>query len=145
MFALIKTNGATHIAIHIPSDDSCSDSLKQLALMLENNAIFYEDSWTRPGVVEPEMTVLLADKVKLDGRTDNPEYIVVPPSDAVLYKSFEICTPEVLVSFARQKEKFEETIKRLRNEIEAQRFTIKSLEKQCEDTVEDSSETECNS
>jgi hypothetical protein len=144
MFALIKTNGATHIAIHIPSDDSCSDSLKQLALMLENNAIFYEDSWTRPGVVEPEMAVLLADKVKVEGRSENPEYIVVPPNSAVLDKSFEICTPEVLVSFARQKEKFEESIKRLRNEIEAQRFTIKGLEKQCEDTVEDSSEPECN-
>jgi hypothetical protein len=144
MFALIKTNGATHIAIHIPSDDSCSDSLKQLALMLEKNAIFYEDSWMRPGVVEPEMTVLLADKVKLEGRTDNPEYIVVPPNSAVLDKSFEICTPEVLVSFARQKEKFEESIKRLRNEIETQCFKIKGLEKQCEDTVEDSSEPEGN-
>jgi hypothetical protein len=144
MFTLIKTNGATHIAIHIPSDDSCSDSLKQLALMLENNAIFYQDSWNRPEVVEPEMTVLLADKVKFEGRSENPEFMVVPPSDAVLYKSFEICAPEVLVSFARQKEKFEESIKRLRNEIEAQRFTIKGLERQCEDTVEDSSEPECN-
>ena len=144
MFALIKTNGATHIAIHIPSDDSCSDSLKQLALMLENNAIFYEDSWTRPGVVEPEMAVLLADKVKVEGRSENPEYIVVPPNSAVLDKSFEICTPEVLVSFARQKEKFEESIKRLRNDIEAHRFTIKALEKQCDDTVEDLSEPECN-
>jgi len=144
MFALIKTNGATHIAIHIPSGDSCSDSLQQLALMLENNAIFYDDSWSRPGVVEPEMTVLLADKVKLEGRSENPEFIVVPPSDAVLYKSFEICAPEVLASFARQKEKFEETIRRLRNEIEAQHFTIKGLEKQCDDTVEDLSEPECN-
>jgi hypothetical protein len=144
MFALIKTNGATHIAIHIPSDDSCSDSLQQLALMLEHNAIFYEDSWNRAGVVEPEMTVLLADKVKLKNRSENPEFIVVPPNSAVLYKSFEICAPEVLVSFAKQKEKFEETIKRLRNEIEAQRFTIRALEKQCEDTVEDSSEPECN-
>jgi dynactin complex subunit len=144
MFALIKTNGATHIAIHIPSDDSCSDSLKQLALMLENNAVFYEESWSRPGVVEPEMTVLLADKVKLDGRSESPEFIVVQPNSAVLDKSFEICTPEVLVSFARQKEKFEESIKRLRNEIETQRFKIKSLERQCDDTVEDLSEPECN-
>ena len=29
MFALIKTNGASEIAIHIPGDDNCSASLKR--------------------------------------------------------------------------------------------------------------------
>lgn len=128
MFALIKTNGATEIAIHIPGDDNCSTSLKQLALMLENNATFFKDDWNGLKVIKPEMSIVLGDQLPIQGRSENGEFALVPAGSDVLDESFEIATPEVRASYAKAKEEFKDQIKRLRNENEAKDITIRQLE-----------------
>ena len=136
MFALIKTNGATEIAIHIPGDDNCSTSLKQLALMLENNATFYENSYYGFKVIEPEMSIVLGDQLQIQGPSGNGECALVPAGFDALDESFEIATPEVQVSYAKAKKAFEDTIKRLRNENEAKALKIQRLEQRIEDLTE---------
>ena len=136
MFALIKTNGASEIAIHIPGDDNCSASLKQLALMLENNATFYQNNWSKFELINPEMSIILGDQIKFERHSENAEVVVVPAGSDVLDESFEIATPEVQVSYAKAKQAFEDTIKRLRNDNEAKDITIRQLQQRIEDLSE---------
>jgi hypothetical protein len=133
MFALIKTNGASEIAIHIPGDDNCSTSLKQLALMLENNATFYDNGYYDFKVIKPEMSIILGNQVQLQGRSENGEFALVPAGSDLLSESFEIATPEVKVSYAKAKKEFEATINRLRNEKEAKDIEIQLLEQRIEE------------
>jgi hypothetical protein len=132
MFALIKTNGASEIAIHIPGDN-CSTSLKQLALMLENNATFYDNGYYEFKTIKPEMSIILGDQIQLQGRSENGEVVVVPAGFDVLDESFEIATPEVKVSYAKAKKEFEATINRLRHEKEAKEIEIQRLEQRIEE------------
>lgn len=133
MFALIKTNGASEIAIHIPGDDNCSTSLKQLALMLENNATFYDNNYYEFKIIKPEMSIILGDQIQLENRAENGEVVVVPAGSDLLDESFEIATPEVKVSYAKAKKEFEATINRLRNEKEAKDIEIQLLEQRIEE------------
>ena len=133
MFALIKTNGASEIAIHIPGDDNCSTSLKQLALMLENNATFYHDDWSEFKLINPEMSIILGDQLHIQGRSENGEFALVPAGFDRLDESFEIATPEVRASYAKAKEAFKEQIKRLRNENEAKDIEIRRLEQRIDE------------
>jgi len=136
MFALIKTNGASEIAIHIPSDDSCSTSLKQLSLMLEHNAKFLQDNWNEFKLIQPEMTIILGDQVNLESRSENGEFLVVPERSDVLGESFEIVTPEVQVSYAKAKQAFKDTIKRLRHEKESADLEIEQLKQRIQELDE---------
>lgn len=136
MFALIKTNGASEIAIFIPSDDSCSTSLKQLALMLENNATFYDNSYYEFKIIKPEMSIILGDQVQLQGRSENGEFALVPAGSDLLDESFEIASPEVLASFKQAKKGLQDTIKSLRNEKEAKDIEIQRLEQRIEELTE---------
>lgn len=136
MFAHIKTNGASEIAIYIPGDDNCSTSLKQLALMLENNSTFFESGWTDCKLIKPEMSIVLGDQLNFESRSENGEFVVVPAGSDVLDESFEIATPEVQVSYAKARQAFEDAIKRLRNENEAKGMTIRQLEQRIEELSE---------
>lgn len=136
MFALIKTNGASEIAIFVPSDDSCSTSLKQLALMLENNATFYDNSYYEFKIIKPEMSIILGDQVQLQGRSENGEFALVPAGSDLLDESFEIASPEVLASFKQAKKGLQDTIKSLRNEKEAKDIEIQRLEQRIEELTE---------
>ncbi|NCW70245.1 MAG: hypothetical protein EBV86_17100 [Marivivens sp.] len=138
MFALIKTKGATEIAIQIPGDDTCSTSLKQLALMLENNATFFKDNWSDFELIQPEMAIVLGDQVKLESRAENGEVevFVVPAGSDVLDASFQIATPEVQVSYAKAKKELESTIKRLRHEKESKDLEIQQLKQRIEELSE---------
>ena len=129
MFALIKTNGADQIAIHIPGDDNCSTSLKKLALMLENNAKFFKNGWGEFEQIQPEMTISFI-KVEIESRKEDGEAFVLPAGSDVLGESFEIATSEVQVSYAKAKKAFENSIKRLRHEKESKDLEIQQL-KQC--------------
>lgn len=133
MFALIKTNGASEIAIHVPSDDNCSTSLKQLALMLENNATFYDNGYYEFKMIKPEMSIVLGDQIQLQGRSENGEFALVPGGSDLLDESFAIATPEVLASFQQAKKGLQDAIKSLRNENEAKDITIRRLEQRIEE------------
>ena len=136
MFALIKTNGANEIAIYVPSDNNCSTSLRQLALMLENNATFFDNGYYEFKTVKPEMSIVLGDELGLGSRSENGEFAVVPAGTHVLDDSFEIATPEIQVSYAKAKKEFEDIIKRLRNENEAKKLEIQRLEQRIEELSE---------
>lgn len=145
MFALIKTNGATGIAIHVPSDDHCATSLKQLALMLENNATFFQDNWSEFKLIEPEMSIVLGDQIKPQTHVENGEVFVVPAGFDFLNESFEIATTEVHVSYANAKKIFKDAIKGLHNEKELKDLEIQRLEQrvqQLEQRIEELSESE---
>lgn len=58
MFALIETNGATHIAIHVPHEGS-DKTLPALAAMLEVNAVFLHAGYQESTAVKPKMTIVL--------------------------------------------------------------------------------------
>ena len=113
MFALIETKGATHIAIHVPTEGSHA-SLPALAKMLEGNAIFINKSWREINVVTPEMSIVLGEKFVIDGDT---EALVVAPSKYVIGDEFVTSTPEVLTSNRAAMAKKEAEIKRLQTEL----------------------------
>lgn len=133
MFALIKAQGATDIAIYIPGDDNCSTSLKQLALMLENNATFYDNNYYEFKIIKPEMSIILGDQIPLENLTENGEFVVMPAGSDLLDELFEIVTPEVQVSYAKAKKEFEAKINCLRNEKEAKDIEIQRLEQRIEE------------
>lgn len=113
MFALIETNGATHIAIHIPADGA-DKSLPALARMLEKNSIFIAKGWHELRPVQPRMSITLGDKIEIEG---DVETIIVCESDCVLDDSFVAASPEVFTSNAAFIKKRDEEISRLRTEL----------------------------
>ena len=113
MFALIKTNNASHIAIHIPTD-TAAESLPQLVKMLENNAVFIHQSWNETNIVRPEITITLGETYYTE--KDGIE-LHITPKDYVIDTTFEIATPEVLTSNRKMLSKKDAEINKLRTEV----------------------------
>lgn len=113
MFAVIETNNASHVVIHIPHEGS-EKSLPALARMLENNATFVRSGYSEFSIVKPSMNIVLGESYKID-RSD--EELVITASPDVLSSDFQIATPEVFVSNAKSAKKKDEEISRQRTEI----------------------------
>ena len=113
MFAIIKTNGANEIAIHIPHHGA-EKTLPALAAMLEQNATFINRSYYEASVVKPEMQIVLGNTYIVDGEKPTIEIAV---SGSVIGEDFVADTPEVRVSFKKVIESKEKEIDRLRTEL----------------------------
>lgn len=117
MFALIKTNGATEIVVHIPREGA-EKSLPALVGMLEKNTVFLKRSWRTLEQCEPKITIELGNKVTEESPDTGELAILVPESDEVLDESFVTATPEVLISNKKIVEGKDAEIGRLRKELD---------------------------
>lgn len=121
MFAIIQTNGATHIAIHVPHAGA-DRSLPALAAMLEQNTTFIQQGYQELKTVKPSMSISLGNEY----RCENYDLeLAVVESGAVIGDEFQIATPEVFASNAKALKRKEEEISRLRTELS---FTKSQLE-----------------
>lgn len=113
MFAIIETNNATHIAIHVPHDGA-DKTLPALAAMLESNAVFIRKGWQEVATVKPVMGITLGDTfiAEADGQE-----ILIAESSAVIGHDFTIASPEVFASNAKAIKAKSDEITRLRNEL----------------------------
>ena len=141
MFALIETNQATHIAIHIPHDGA-DKSLPALAAMLEQNAIFVRSNYSETIKVEPSITIHLKDTVEIVGR-EIEAAIVVPSSRQVLGDDFVLATSEAYISNKKTLEQRDEKISKLTSEnvflkasLERLQATLNELNKEADDAIE---------
>jgi hypothetical protein len=115
MFALIDTNGATHIAINIPHEGA-DKTIPALVGMLEKNAVFVHRSYNRLETRVPEMSIQLGDLLPLD-KHDAELVIVIPSSTSVIDDSFVNETPEVKISNKKAIERKDREIQRLATEL----------------------------
>lgn len=125
MFAIIETNGATHIAIHVPYAGA-EKTLPALAAMLENNATFINKGWRDCGTVTPSMKIILGNKFETE-KDDGPE-LLIKADDSVIDDSFVIASPEVFVSNKKALAKKDEEITRLRAEVAHTKNQLESLQ-----------------
>jgi len=120
MFALIETNGATHIAIHVPHQGA-EKTLPALAAMLEQNATFINKSWRELSTRKPTMSIVLGDRIKVEDSEEGE--LIVAESGAVIGDDFERAAPEVFVSNKKQ-------LQKLRDENEKQRTELNYVRQQ---------------
>jgi hypothetical protein len=114
MFAVIETNGATHIAINIPMEGA-DRSLPALAAMLENNATFLRYNWRDIETVKPHMEITLGNTYKV--KNSDVAEIVIQANLETIDESFVIASPEVFVSNKAAMEKKDAEIDRIRKEL----------------------------
>lgn len=131
MFALIDTKDASEIAIYIPSDDNCSESLKQLTLMLEHNATFYKVGYQSFEIVKPKISLILGNKHEFESGYESVE-VTVASNDHLLDKHFSIDTAQVKASYDKAKRSFAERNERLQKEVASLKLEIEKLEEMIE-------------
>lgn len=129
MFALIKTNGATEIAIYIPAEGA-DKSIPSLVGMFEKNAVFLNRGWKTLEISKPKITIELGSKITEEASDAGEVAIVVPESNCILDDSFEIATPEVFVSNKKVVDKKDEEISRLRKELDFVKQQLQDLKNQ---------------
>lgn len=134
MFAIIKTNGATEIAIHIPHQGS-EKTLPALAAMLEQNAVFINSGYSTLSTVKPTMSITLGDKFLSD---NSDTEIVVASAGAVIGEDFVLATPEVFTSNAKGLKRERDENSRLRTENSFLKSELERIKGQLEELTRDS-------
>ena len=115
MFALIKTNGATHIAISIPLEGA-DKTIPALVGMLENNATFVNQGYNTIRTVEPQMSIELKDSISM--ANSDEELLIIKKNNYIISEPFfEIDSPAVLISNKKGIERRDSEIKRLNTEL----------------------------
>lgn len=136
MFALIETNNATHIAIHIPTLGA-DKTLPAIAAMLEHNAVFIRKGWNDAGIVKAGMSIVLGNSYTVEGMEQD---IAIATAGEVIGEDFVPATPEVLVSNKKSSEKKDAEIQRLRNELAATKDTLTGLRERITQLEQDEAE-----
>ena len=113
MFAIIKTNGANEIAIHIPHVGA-EKTLPALAAMLEQNATFINRSYYEASVVKAEMQIVLGNTYVVDSEKPTIE---IAANGSVISDDFVIDAPEVRISYKKSIEAKDKELDRLRTEL----------------------------
>lgn len=134
MFATIETNGATHIAIHIPRDGA-DKTLPALAALLENNAVFIKQGYQEMGTVKPSMNILLGDKFRLEQYGVEIE-LQIPESNAAPSPDFVIATPAAFTSNAKALAKKGEELATLRKELDYVKSENERMKRQLAEIAE---------
>ncbi len=134
MFVTIKTNGATHIAIHVPHLGA-DKTLPALAAMLEQNATFINSGYGDATIVKPTMGITLGDKFVHEHNSETD--IAVAASGAVIGEDFVTASPEVFVSNAKGMKRAKDENDRLstenrylKSEVERLKASVTALEEQ---------------
>lgn len=132
MFASIKTNGASHIVIHVPHEGS-EKSLPALARMLESNVVFLQSNYSDVSVVKPSMQIILDDVFKNE---HSETEIAIKASVDVLSDDFVIATPEVFASNAKARKRDQDENTRLRTELSFVKQELSRVQDQLKALVE---------
>jgi hypothetical protein len=138
MFALIETNQATHIAIHIPHDGA-DKSLPALAAMLEQNAVFIRSNYLETIKVKPNMTIHLKDTVEICGK-EIEVAIVVPASRQTLGDDFVLATSEAYISNKKTLEQRDEKISKLTSEVAFLKASLERLQATLDESKEEAAQ-----
>ncbi len=138
MFAVIETNGATHIAIHIPHQGA-EKSLPAIAAMLEKNAIFINSGWSEFSLVTPSMSIVLGDLYKIDR---SGQELAISASPNVLDESFVAASADVFTSNAKGIKSAQEENLRLRKDIDSLKYQLEQANDRIEAMKEQSTETQ---
>ena len=123
MFAIIETNGATHIAIHVPHEGS-DKTLPALAAMLEQNATFIRAGYQELTTVKPRMAITLGDSYRCESYDME---LAVAESAAVIGPDWVPGTAEVFASNAKVMKKAQEADSKARTEISFLKQEIERL------------------
>lgn len=129
MFAIIETNGATQIVIHVPHEGA-DKTLPALARMLEQNATFIRAGYQEMSIVKPSMNIALGSVHKLQ---NNDEELAIKESGAVLGDEFVNATAEAFVSNAAARKKAADEAQRLRTELTYTKDELARLRAQLEE------------
>lgn len=113
MFAVIDTNGANQIVIHIPHEGA-DKTLPALARMLEQNATFVRTGYSDMAVVKSSMSITLGNTFTIK---NSDEELAIAESGAVIGDDFVNATSEVFVSNAQARKKAADEAQRLRTEL----------------------------
>lgn len=133
MFAVIDTNGASHIVIHVPHEGA-EKSLPALARMLEENTTFIRSGYREFSLAKPKMSIELGDTYCIEGQD---ETLAIATVDSVLDEDFVNATPEVLVSNKKAREKASAEEQRLRNELAFAKDELERLKAKLEALTSD--------
>lgn len=125
MFALIETNNATHIAIHIPTDKA-SESLPAIARMLEANAVFIKKQWRSMEVVKASMTIVLGNTY--DVEDNEGEALKITDGSYVIGDEFVAEHPEIFRTNQKYREKKEAELETKRREIDSLKLQVEKLQ-----------------
>ena len=128
MFALIETNHATHIAIHIPHDGA-DKSLPALAAVLEMNAVFVKKGYSELIEVKPKMTIELGNEITITDR-DAEISIQIPANSHCLDDSFVLANAEAYISNKKAIDQRDERIGKLCEEIAFLKGSLARLQAQ---------------
>lgn len=118
MFLKVEVQEATEIYIAIPHESAAS-SLPAIAAMFEKNAVFVKNvRWQdKYEIVKPKMVISLGDAAITT--EEHGTLMIAPSPNVVTEASFQVATPEVLISTAevlkKHKEKIESIDKDLRH------------------------------
>lgn len=124
MFIKVDLNGATNILISIPSEGS-EKTLPAIINMLEQNAVFIEDSWNKFEETKPNCSIVLGDRYSSKRRNEDADYTVAP-SNCVI-DGFEPVNNQLFISFNEYKEKAVEEHRKLTKELNELKEKNKSL------------------
>ena len=138
MFAVIETNGATHIAIHIPHQGA-EKSLPAIAAMLEKNAIFINSGWSEFSLVNPSMSIVLGDLYKIDR---SGQELAISASPNVLDESFVAASADVFTSNAKGIKSAQEENLRLRKDIDSLKYQLEQANDRIAAMKEQSTKTQ---
>jgi hypothetical protein len=131
MFALIETNGATHIAIHVPGN-AAAQSLPKLAQMLESNATFINKGYSDIRTVTPSMSIVLGKTIKVEGYEAE---LIVQEHGEVIGDEFVPATSDVLVSNAKAIKRRDEELSTLRAKLAVAQSEIEQLKARISEVV----------
>lgn len=123
MYAVINTNSANHILIHVPHEGA-EKSLPQLVAMLENNAVFVKSDYYTMETVTPSIQINLGQQFTQEGREGD---ILVAPSGCVIDDDFVIEKSEAHISMKRKIEEVEKQNRTLRAQLDVSRNEIESM------------------
>jgi hypothetical protein len=129
MFAVIETNGASQIVIHVPHEGA-EKTLPALARMLEMNATFVRTDYSSMAVVKPAMSITLGSSFTIK---NSDEELAIAESGVILGDDFVNATPEVFVSNAQARKKATDEAQRLRTELSFTKDELARLRAQLED------------
>jgi hypothetical protein len=129
MFALIETNGATHIAIHVPHQGA-DKTLPALAAMLEQNATFINKGWRELSLRKASMSIVLGDSITVEDGEEGA--LAIAASGAVIGDDFERATPDVFLANKKQMQKLRDDIEKQRTELNYVRQQLASANAEIE-------------
>ena len=126
MLMIIKTNGATHIAINVPTTIGASTMLASLVNLFENNATFVKQDWSSLEEVDPSITVELKDKFVSE--RGELELLITNENAVHVSEDFTALTPEVLVSYKKRLDYYQKDMERMKYERDDYKRKLEMLQ-----------------